>query len=299
MCLLHQQEQPNNLTQRTSALSTNLPALYSTPSSRQSRIDAWIFSLGHTVGQWAFILSRLVLYSVDWIKWKAGRCYPCGWGKSRAFPLSAWFTWQTFCAWLPVGSMGKAVGWRETGFPRHHTGSARDGSLQDTGTVKRAASRRLTRIQVSTQFSAKKMHSFIHLNLREPGQVGSLYRVPNLLHSNSAQSNSFAFISKSLDSSFPPAFQPERVQPRFKDIISQLVWGTYVESCVPGLCDGRCWGRWSGILFSWLFDAVLYNFWLQGVMSKLPLWGRSSFFFFFLKVISCEEPRLSLLKSQS
>lgn len=162
MCLLHQQQQPNNLTQRTSALSANLPALYSTPSSLQSRIDAWIFSLGHTVGQWAFILSRLVPYSADRIKWKAGRCYPCGWGKSRASPFSVWFTWQTFCAWLPVGSMGKAVGWRETCFPRHHTGSARDGSLQDTGTVNWAASRRLTHIQVSTQFTAKHTLIYTH-----------------------------------------------------------------------------------------------------------------------------------------
>lgn len=47
-----------------------------------------------------------------------------------------------------------------------------------------------------------------------------------------------------------------------------------------GYATAECRGRWSGILFSWLFDAVLYNFWLQGVMSKLPLWGRSRFFFF-------------------
>lgn len=46
------------------------------------------------------------LSTVAWIKWKA-TVLSVWVVEELSFPLPTWFTWQTFCAWLPAGSMGK------------------------------------------------------------------------------------------------------------------------------------------------------------------------------------------------
>lgn len=85
-----------------------------------------------------------------------------GGGRAEFSLLLVWFTWQTFHAWLPGGvNRGGggggwgAVGWRETGFPRHHTGIARDGWMPLGQGAKASAELppecAFTHIRVSTQ----------------------------------------------------------------------------------------------------------------------------------------------------
>lgn len=132
MWLLHQQEQPNNLTRRMNALSANLPALYSIPSSQLSRIDVWIFSLSHRVLSVGIHTKQAGAKStVAWIKQKASGVIRVGGGRAE---LSLPRLVHLADSMVARRVNGEAVGWRESGFPRHHTGSARDGSLQDRGT---------------------------------------------------------------------------------------------------------------------------------------------------------------------
>lgn len=122
---------------------------------------------------------------------ESDRCYLCGWWKSWVLPtLFASPGRHVLRGCRGGGSMGKAVGWRETGFPHHHTGSAWDVSLQDRGTGKYRLppesfhTHTHTHIQLKAQ-SHIKGHTIMHPNHKEPVQVRSLYLIPNLLHSPS------------------------------------------------------------------------------------------------------------------
>lgn len=70
--------------------------------------------------------------TVAWIKWRVTGVIHVGGGRAELSLLCLVHLAAILCL-VARRFNGEVVGWRETGFPRHHTGSARDGFLQDRG----------------------------------------------------------------------------------------------------------------------------------------------------------------------